>query len=99
MKNLIIKSSLATLIVLATNTAMAFEQTNNENDYEAAFQNGWVDQTQLPVASFRDHQGHELKFNGGSEQSDAITSTFMNTDHHTSSNTSDPLSIDYMGNQ
>ncbi len=100
MKNLIIKSGLAALIILTANTAMAFEQINSENGYDSAFRNGWVEQTEtLPVASFRSHAGHELKFNGGNENDTGIVrSTTMNTDHHAASNTSDPFSIDYMSN-
>ncbi len=98
MKNLIINSGLAALIVLTANTAMAFEQINTENGYDPAFRNGWVDQTKvLPVAAFRSHVGHELKFSGGSENDTGIiTSTFMDTDHHAISNSRDPFSIDYM---
>jgi len=98
MKNLIIKSSLAVLIAFAANTAMAFEQINSENGYDAAFRNGWVDQSQtLPVASFRSHAGHELKFNGGNENDTGeTTSITMDTEHHAASNTSDPFSLDYM---
>ncbi len=98
MKNLIIKSGLAALIVLTANPAMAFEQINNENGYDSAFRNGWVEQSQaLPVASFRSHVGHELKFSGGNENDGGvITSTALDTDHHATSNTSDLFSIDYM---
>jgi hypothetical protein len=97
MKNLI-KSGLAALIILTANTAMAFEQINNENGYDSAFRNGWVEQSQaLPVASFRSHADHELKFNGGSENdTGVITSTSLDTKHHAISNTFDPFSIDYM---
>jgi len=98
MKNLIIKSGLAALIVLTANSAMAFEQINSENGYDAAFRNGWVDQSQaLPVASFRSHAGHELKFNGGNENdTGATTSVTMETEHHATSNSSDPFSLSYM---
>ncbi len=99
--NRIIGTFLAiTLLAITSQSAMALEVINSENDYEPALQNGWVDQAQLPVASFRSHPGHEIKFSGGSENdSGAITSTFTDTDHHANSNTNDPLSIDYIGNQ
>ena len=100
MKNLIIKSGLAALIVLTANTAMAFEQINNENDYDTAYKNGWVEQIQvLPVASFRSYAGHELKFSGGSENGMGVTtSATLDTEHHAISNTFDPLSINYLSN-
>ncbi len=98
MKNLIIKSGLAALIFLTANTAMAFEQINNENGYDAAFRNGWVEQSQtLPVASFRNTEHHALSFNGGNENDTGpAVRTQSDTVHH--QQVSDPFSIDYISN-
>ena len=95
MKNLI-KSGLVALIILTANTTMAFEQINDENGYDSAFRNGWVEQSQaLPVASFRNTEHHAMSFSGGNENdAGPAVQTQSDTLHH--SYVSDPFSIDYM---
>ncbi len=95
MKNLIIKTSLAALIVLTANTAMAFEQISSEYGTDSAFLNGGIEKNVIPVASYRAHAGHEIQFSGGAERyNGGNTVSYSDTDHH--SNTNNPLSIDFM---
>jgi len=98
----LILATALSFVLLSANTAMASENghANDDNHHTLMFNGGNESDASPAMEVNKDAEHHKLKLNGGSE-SDASPKVSTQTDleHHKEATSTDPTSIDYMGNK